>query len=157
MSTLNEITTVIAAGTRDVHVESSRSDLNEALRALALSDGTISFRFELAAELPSTAASAETVRNVVLAILDYARNAIQRTGRPGAIGIQTEPKPGRVVCSFTYRTHGLPPLPDSADMCFNSTELTECGGIVRDEHGDMYVWRPRTSDRVTITIELPAQ
>jgi len=150
---------MVSAGARITRVEPPAFNLNEALHAPAVSDRDISMRFDLASDLPPVAASEQTIRNVVDAVLDYARTEIQRTSRPGVISIRTESKSGCVVFSTTYWTNGGPHQLVLADGggCVDSEALTACAEVVRDECGEIYVWRPRTLDRVTITVELPVR
>jgi hypothetical protein len=155
----NNTAIMIAEGTRTARFVPSGFDLNETLRALANSrqgecrDKNISISLDLIGNVPG-ATTDETIREVIGTVFNLARNAIQESGGPGDIVLRTELKPGHVVCSIAYSMSAGAARPRAAD-CFERMDLCACACIVRDHGGELYAWRPRLSNRVTISMDLP--
>lgn len=148
--------TAVAVPVREriAYISPLTADLNETVRALAASREEecrrrdISIMLDLAADLPKTSADIGTIRNVAGILFDYVQTNCQRSGRGGIIALRTSVKSGRVLCSIGYA--------QSLESCVETPELIDCADVVRDLGGDLYAWKPRMSDRVTITMELPA-
>jgi signal transduction histidine kinase len=132
------------------HSPSAGFDLNEALRTLAdsLQDEcgaqNIAVIFDLAADLPKAAADGEQITNVLCALFSNAQRAILSSGKHGSITVCTQLNDGRMRLSLTH------------DGSNDGQDLTVCAGIVQDQAGELYLWRPRDLLHTTIIMDLPA-
>jgi hypothetical protein len=130
--------------------QSAGFDLNEALRMLADSRQdecraqNISLILDLAAKLPKTAADGEQIKNVLCALFSDAQRTILDSGSHGSITISTQLNDGRMKLSITH------------DGAGEGRDLDVCAGIVQDQAGELYLWRPRHSAQTTIIVDLPS-
>jgi hypothetical protein len=131
------------------HSPSAGFDLNTALRTLADSRQdecrarNIAVILDLAAELPTTAAGGDQIKNVLGALFSEAQRAILESGKHGSITICTKLNNGSMQMSLTH------------DGPSDGLDLTVCAGIVQDQGGELYLWRPRHLPHTTIIMDLP--
>lgn len=131
-------------------------DLNKAVQKLAglpqheHDHHKIAVILDLSRELPETTADRQQIECVLLTLFSRSLQAIIEAKKPhGTITVRTELKAEKIQFSIT----------DDGLAFFKpeeSNNLAICAGIVRDQEGDLYAWRPRFHALTTIVMNLPS-
>jgi nitrogen fixation/metabolism regulation signal transduction histidine kinase len=133
----------------------SKFDLNQVVRKLAdlrqheHHHQNIKVVLDLT-ELPKITADHERIECVLHALFVRSRKCIVAANKPhGTITLRTVVNAGKIQFSITDDGIGFFSGPEP------SLDLTTCAGIVQDQEGELYAWRPRHPAVTTIMMDLP--
>ena len=148
------------------HSVSSRVDLNQLIEKVAElrpnedRHRNILIILNLDKEVPRISADGRQIECVLTALFARARDAITETrSLYGTIMVRTLLKAGRVQLFITDEgiNEGCPGTlgPIFRRRPKDENDLTICAGIVQDQGGELYAWRPHDSAATTIVMDLP--